>query len=78
MICCVVAVQNKINALVVFIASTSAASVSLLLVRVVARLPPKTDNGSGVGVQTWNPVSRFTYVTHFFLVLALSQLMLEL
>ena len=41
--------QNKINALVVFIASTSAASVSLLLVRVVARLPPKIDNGSGGG-----------------------------
>jgi len=47
MMCCVVAVQNKINAFVVFIASTSAASVSLLLVRVVARLPPKVDNGSG-------------------------------
>jgi len=45
--CCVVAVQNKINALVVFIASTSAASVSLLLVRVIGRLPPKIDNGSG-------------------------------
>jgi len=47
MMCCVVSVQNKIYALVVFIASTSAASVSLLLVRVVARLPPKLDNGNG-------------------------------
>lgn len=49
MMCCVVAVQNKINALVVFIASTSAASVSLLLVRVVASLPPKFDKGIGGG-----------------------------
>lgn len=49
MMCCVVAVQNKINALVVFIASTSAASVSLLLVRVLAILPPKIDSGSGGG-----------------------------
>jgi energy-converting hydrogenase Eha subunit E len=47
MMCCVVAVQNEINALVVFIASASAASVSLLLVRIVARVPPKIDNGSG-------------------------------
>ena len=49
MMCCVVAVQTEINALVVFIASTSAASVSLLLVRVVTRLPPTIDSGSGGG-----------------------------
>jgi len=55
MMCCVVAVQNKINALVVFIASTSAASVSLLLVRVVARLSPKIDKrewGGGTNMES--------------------------
>lgn len=66
MMCCVVAVQNKINALVVFIASTSAASVSLLLVRVVARLPPKIDNGSGGGGTNMESCEQIYFCYTFF------------
>lgn len=78
MMCCVVAVQNKINALIVFIASTSSASVSLLLVRVVARLPPKIDNWSGGGGTNMESCEQMYLYYTLFLVLALSELMQEL